>query len=413
MVATAAPATFDAGRPISLSGRDFTRHKYDWYPWMLEEAPVCEGRISGMKIHLVCRYEDCRGVLTDERFVRNRGRARGNPKAGPLPFPLPKSVAVVARSMILEDDPEHRRLRNLVNRAFTARAVGGLAGRVEQIAHELLDGLSARNEVDLLTAFARPLPSRVIAELMGMSRQDLGEFDRGMHVLSDGLSGFSIVRTLLWDIRRTGNFIRRVIRRKRDRPGRDLLSALIAAEEEGDRLDEDELVAMVFLLMIAGFETTLHLIANGVRTLLEHPEQLDRLLCTPDLWESAVDELVRYRGPVHGTKPQYATEDLTLQGVVIRRGAPVMPLLGAANHDPRAFDAPDVFDVARSPNHHLGFGFGMHFCLGKQLAIMETRIALMKLFERFPDVRLAVDPAELEIVNMPGWHRHRRLPVRL
>ncbi len=380
---------------------------------MLEEAPVCAGRVSVMRLTLVARYEDCRTVLGDPRFVRSRGRAKGRPNAGPLPIPLPKSVAALARSMIYEDDPQHRRLRNLVNKAFTSRAVARLSDRVEAIADELLDGLPGAGRFDLLADYARPIPTRVIGEMMGVPRADVDAFGEGIGVLTDGFSGWRVLRTLLWDLRALNRFVRSLIARKRAGPGEDILSSLIAAEEEGDRLSEDELVAMVFLLIVAGFETTLHLITHGARTLLEHPDQLERVRAEPALWETAVDELVRFRGPVHGTKPQYATQDVTLCGVRIERGTPIMPLLGAANHDPRAFEQPERFDVARTPNHHLGFGFGAHFCLGKQLALMETRIALQRLFERAPDLRLAADPDELRIVNAPGWHRHESLPLRL
>ena len=249
--------------------------------------------------------------------------------------------------------------------------------------------------------------------MVGLPNSDVDEFNSSLRVLTNGFSGIGILRTILWDLRATNKFIRKLIARKRADPGDDILSGLIEAEEEGDRLSEDELVAMVFLLIIGGFETTLHLITNGVRTLLENPDQLERLRAEPELWDSAVEEIVRHRGPVHGTKLQYAKEDVILHGTTIARGSPIMPLLGAANHDPRAFDDPDTFDIARSPNHHLGFGFGMHFCLGKQLALMETRIALKNLFERRPNLRLAVDPSQLVVVNVPGWHRHESLPVRL
>jgi cytochrome P450 len=315
--------------------------------------------------------------------------------------------------MILEDDPQHRRLRNLVNKAFTARAVGRLSDRVEEISCQLLDGLGKQGQVDLLESYSRPLPTRVIAEMVGLPQADVTEFGFSMRVLTKGFSGLGILRTLLWDLRATNKFVRRLIARKRAEPRDDILSGLIEAEEDGDRLSEDELVAMVFLLIIAGFETTLHLITNGVRTLLEHPDQLDRLRAEPGLWDSAVEEIVRHRGPVHGTKLQYAKQDVTLHGTTIKRGTPVMPLLAAANHDPRAFEKPDDFDVARSPNHHLGFGFGAHFCLGKQLALMETRVALKMLIERNPNLRLAVEPSELSIANVPGWHRHESLPVIL
>jgi cytochrome P450 len=413
MATAAIPSTFDTSAPINLGTAEFARNKYDWYRFLLEEAPVCQGKVSLLKVNLVARYEDCRLVLTDDRFCRNRGRAKGKADASPLPVPLPRSIAVLARSMIFEDDPEHRRLRNLVNKAFTTHAVGRLSGRVEEIAAELLDGIEQQGEVDLLSAYARPLPTRVIAEMMGISSNVADEFNRSMAVLTSGLSGLSVVRTMLWDLRVVGKFIRGLIAKKRSDPADDILSRLIEAEEDGDRLTEDELVAMVFLLIIAGFETTLHLITNGARTLLEHPRSLEGLRAEPALWETAVDEIVRHRGPIHGTKPQYAKEDVVLHGFTLKRGTPIMPLLGAANHDPRAFDDPDTFDIARTPNHHLGFGFGAHFCLGKQLALMETRIGLRALFERNPNLRLAVDPDELVIEKFPGWHRHASLPVVL
>jgi len=413
MAAVAPEAPFDPRFPINLSGADFARHKYEWYRWMLEEAPVTTAKMV-MKVKLVARYEDCRMVLTDERFGRNRGRVTGKGSASPLPIPLPKSVAAIATSMIQQDDPEHRRLRNLVSKAFTPRAVGALQDRVEDLSNELLDRLEKEGgETNLLETFARPVPTRVIAQMLGIGKQEMEPFEHGLRVLTQGFSGMSIVRTLLWDLRRTTNLVRDIIARKRNAPADDILSALIAVEDQGDRLDEGELVAMVFLLILAGFETTMHLIANSVRTLLEHPDSLDRLRGEPELWDSAVEELLRHRSPVQGTKPQWAKQDVELHGVTVEKGSPVIPLLGAANHDPRVFDNPDRFDIARSPNPHLGFGFGMHFCLGAQLARMETRVALRNLFARFPDLRLAVDPSQLEIVNIPGWHRHAAMPVVL
>jgi cytochrome P450 len=288
-----------------------------------------------------------------------------------------------------------------------------LEDRVEEVSHELLDSLEAEGSFDLLEHYARPVPTRVIAEMVGIAREDAEAFHKSMSVLSKGMTGFSLVKTLLWDIRGASKFVRGLIARKRKQPGDDILTRLIEAEEEGDRLNEDELLGMVFLLIIAGFETTLHSISNGLRVLLEHPEQLERLRAEPELWNSAAEEIIRHRGPVHGTKMQYATEDVTLHGYTIKKGTPTMPLLGAANHDPREFEKPDEFDIARSPNRHLGFGIGNHFCLGKQLAVMETRVALKNLFDRYPDVRIAVDAGKLELAAMPGWHRHVSMPVTL
>jgi cytochrome P450 len=172
-------------------------------------------------------------------------------------------------------------------------------------------------------------------------------------------------------------------------------------------------VSLVFLLIVAGFETTVHLITNGVIALLQHPEQMERLRSEPERMDDAVEEILRYRGPIQGTKMNYATEDVEWHGEVIPKGTPVVPALGAANHDPRAFDAPEVFDVARSPNRHLAFGHGAHFCLGARLARMETRLALTALLERHPNLRLAVPPDQLRIQNIPLWHRHESLPVTL
>jgi len=404
---------FDARKPVDLNGAPFHDHKYAWYEWMREEAPVCTGKISIMKVTLVSRYDDCKMVLSDPRFLRNRGRALGK-GSRPTPFPLPKSIAAIAKSMILEDDPEHRRLRSLVNKGFSPRAVGALTDRVAGLADEILDDLSKRQgPIDLLSDYARPIPTRVIADMVGVTGAEAREFASIMETVTQGFTGLRMIRTLLWDLRSARRFVSDLIRRKQSEPGDDILSELVTAEEEGERLSGDELVAMVFLLMVGGFETTLHLITNAVRTLVEHPDQLERVRADPDRWGDAVEEIVRYRGPVHGTKLQYAAEDVVLHGKTIARGSPVMPMLGAANHDPRVFDEPDVFDVARSPNHHLGFGFGPHFCLGRQLALMETRVALEKLFSRHPDLGLAIPTSELQLAAMPGWHRHVSLPVNL
>jgi cytochrome P450 PksS len=207
--------------------------------------------------------------------------------------------------------------------------------------------------------------------------------------------------------------MRNLIARKRREPGEDILTGLIQAEEEGTRLSEDELTAMTFLLMIAGFETTQNLITNGALTLIQHPEAKERLLAEPSLWETAVEELVRFAGPIITSKPQYAMEDVEWHGVTIPKGSGVFPLYGAANRDPRVFENPEVFDIERTPNKHLGFGWGPHFCLGASLARMETRITLQALFERNPDVRLAVSPEQLRLVPIPGWHRYENLPVVL
>ena len=236
-------------------------------------------------------------ILSDPRFLRNRGRARGK-GTRPLPFPLPRSIAALAKSMILEDDPEHRRLRSLVNKGFSPRVVAKLSGQVSGLADQLLDQLgSQKGSFDLLSAYARPIPMRVIAGMVGVTGREAEQFGEVMQTVTQGLTGLKMVRTLFWDLRRAQRFVRDLIANKRKERGDDILSELIEAEEAGESLSEDELVAMVFLLIIGGFETTLHLITNGALVMTQHPDQLAELRADPSHWGSAVEEIVRYRGP--------------------------------------------------------------------------------------------------------------------
>ena len=199
----------------------------------------------------------------------------------------------------------------------------------------------------------------------------------------------------------------------RGRPGEDILSGLITAEIDGDRLSEDELVAMVFLLTIAGYETTVYLITNAVLMLLMHPEQRELALSGREHLDGAIEETLRFHGSVQGTEVQYALEDIELSGRLIPKGSAIFTLIGAANRDPRVFDRPEVFDITRSPNKHLGFGQGIHYCVGAPLARMETRIALEHLFARAPRLELAVPPEQLKLQPTALMRRYASLPVKL
>ena len=396
--------------PINISSKEFTENKYEYYKLLREDYPVCKGKVSVMDAYFLSRYDDCVNFLKDPRFVRNRTTATGG---GRFPFPLPKSVSLMANSMINEDEPDHRRLRDLVHQAFTRHSLARMEGRIEQLTNDLLDKAEAEGTVDLKQAYALPIPVTVIQEMVGVANEDMPRFYNGMKAMTDGFSGLSLFRTLFWDMPRLSKFVRELIYRKRSNPSEDILTALIQAETEGEKLSEDEVVAMVFLLIIAGYETTVYLILNSVLTLLQHPEQLARLRSEPELINSAVEEILRYKGPVQATKPGYALEDVVLHGVTIPKGAAVIPILGAADRDPDAFENPEVFDIARSPNKHLEFGSGIHTCLGAPLARMETRIAIGNLIERNPNLRLAIDASELELMNTPLWHRYKSLPVIL
>ena len=400
--------------PRNLAGKDFTQNKYAYFDWIRENEPVYKAKMFVMDIVCLSRYQDCADMLRDDRFVRNRSVATGG--GGRLPFPVPKTVALLADSMITADNPEHRRLRLLVNKAFTPRSLKSMESQLELMTHQLLDEAeknSSAGVIDLMSAYSLPIPVQVISQLMGVSDEDMPEFRKGVRVLTEGMSGFGIMRTLLWDMPGLVKFCRGMIERKRQHPGDDVLSQLIEAEEEGDKLSEDELIAMMFLLVFAGYETTVHLINNAVLTLLQHPDQLQKLKTDPSLCNTAVEEVLRFKGPVHGTKPNWAREDVEWGGVKIKRGTPVMPLLGAANRDPRQFNDPESFDIARDPNKHLAFGYGIHLCLGAWLARLETRVALNTLLARYPDLELAVDASELRLQTVPFWHRYESLPIRL
>jgi len=409
MVAVENMTYSDIKHPINLVSKDVIANKQVIFKYLRDEAPVYKGKLMVLNAYFISRYDDCTMVLKDPRFVRDRSTATGG--GSKFPFPMPKSVQRLMNSMITTDDPEHRRLRNLVHKAFTPRNIRQLGESVEILSHDLLDDLEKQGDVDLLKAFALPIPVAVISGMMGVGTEHMSVFSGGMKALTDGMTGINFIRTILFDMPRMTKFVEQLIEDKRKNPQDDILTALIHAEEDGETLTKDELISMVFLLIIAGYETTVHLITNAVVTLLTHPDQLEMLRNDMSLMESAIEEILRYHGPIEGTKPHYPTEDVTLHGVTIPKGKMIATLLGAANHDERVFENPEIFDITRDPNPHLGFGRGIHYCLGAPLARLETKIALTALLERNPNLGLAVPADELEVQQIPSWHRYQSLPV--
>ncbi len=399
----------DIKLPLNIGSRAFSENKYSYYKWLRESSPVCKGKFAFMNVTFLSRYEDCLNLLKDDRFMRDRSHATG--KGGKMPFPMPKSLRLASHSMILEDGAEHRRLRNLVHKAFTPRSIAKLGDRIEELTNDLLNSLEPQKTIDLVPSYSLAIPTTVIGEMLGVESADMKGFQSALNYLSKGFTGPALLKTLLWDFPKTVKFVKGLIEKKRLQPQDDILSHLIQAEEEGETLSEDELVSMVILLIIAGYETTVNLITNSVLTLLRHPEQLQRLRDDWELLDSAIEEVMRYHSPIEATKLHYPNQDITLHGVVIPKGSAVMPLLGAANHDPTVFDNPETFDIGRTPNRHLGFGMGIHYCLGAPLARLETKIALKNLFTRNPNLQLAVRPEKLKIVNVPSMNRYLSLPV--
>ncbi|MBV9582591.1 MAG: cytochrome P450, partial [Chloroflexi bacterium] len=312
------------------------------------------------------------------------------------------------------DPPDHTRLRALVHKAFTPRLVEQLRARIESLANHLLDRAAQRGELELVADYALPIPSTVIADLLGVPVADRHRFHRWTNTLVRVSSGGDLLKALP-SVLLFKRYLERLIRYRRREPRDDLISALVHAEEAGDRLNADELVSMLLLLLIAGHETTVNLIAGGMLALLEQPDQLQRLRSEPELLSrgTAVEELLRYASPVQFATERYAVESVQLSDHTIPSGALVLCVIGSANHDAQQFAQPDQLDLARSPNPHVAFGQGIHYCLGAPLARLEAQIAFETLLQRFTDIQLAASPESLM------WQRGifvrgvERLPVRV
>ena len=379
------------------------------------EQPVARVSVPGVTgdAYLLTRYEDAIAVLRDERFVKNVRSAR---EPGDLRLPwMPRALQPLSHTMLDSDGAEHRRLRNLVRDTFAPRYVAELEPRVQQIADELLERMAAAEKVDLVADYALLLPLTLISEILGVAERDRLRFRRWFSsLIAAATSGRANLRLLLAlpDILAMMRFLRRLVAERRERPRDDLVSRLARAGQDGDRLSEDDLLAMVALLMIAGYETTVNLIATGTLLLLTHPEQLARLRQDPGLMTTAVEELLRLGSPIDVATERYAREDVEVAGVTIPRGSLVLVAIVAANTDGGRFERSEHLDVAREDNHHLAFGHGPHYCLGAPLARLEGRIAIGSLIRRFPDLRLAVRPDQLRWRQSVSLRGLVSLPVR-
>jgi cytochrome P450 len=384
--------------------------RHDVYDTLRARGPLHRQRFpSGMQGWLITGYDAARFALSDPRFVK------GGPGHGPYQEQLPAHVsAAIDRHLLALDPPDHTRLRRLLAAAFTRRRSEQLAPRIQELTDDLLDRLQLRartGPVDLITEFAYPLPIAVICELLGVPEGDRGDFRAWTGPLVAGaLAGFEAYSAAATSL---VGYVRELLARKRRQPADDLLSALVAVQDEGDRLTEDELTAMVYLLLIAGHETTVNLIANGVRALLEHPDQLALLRAEPERTANAVEELLRYDGPLQSAIPTVVAAPVEIGGVQLAPGEVVVVSLLAANRDPARYPGAERLDVTREATSHLAFGYGIHRCVGAPLAQVEARIALGSLIRRFPGLELAVPAADL--VRTPGLLMNSlvTLPVRL
>jgi cytochrome P450 len=400
-------------RKYPLYGESFRRNAHAIYAQMRAQDPVFQqaGISDTVAIWFITRYEDVERVLLDDKtFVLDPylisdelGMKYGVPRTG--------VEAMLFDHMLNHDGADHARLRGLVSKAFTPKMIRALRPRIEQIAAELLDAVAGRGQMDLMDEFAFPLPIIVIAELLGVPAARRDDFRRWSNAVLAPAVTPEAQQEALRLMQEFLGFVQEMVAQRRAQPTDDLLSALIHAEEAGDRLSENELYSMLVLLIIAGHETTVSLIGNAMAALLLHPAEFQRLRTQPDDIAPAVEELLRYDSPVERSLTRFATRDVEVGGQFIHQGDLVIAVIGSANRDEARFEHADHLDLDRSPNAHIGFGKGAHYCLGAPLARLEAEIALRALLGRFPDLHLNTAPAALAWHNVPLFRALVHLPV--
>ncbi|MGD0394234.1 MAG: cytochrome P450 [Acidimicrobiales bacterium] len=349
---------------------------------------------------VVSRHADCLAILRDRRASSDslNVAVERMPQGFRTPVAVddPMAAAMLEmRPFLFRDPPDHTRLRGLVSKAFTPRVVESLRIRTQEVVDELLDAAMEAAQVDLLEEFAYPLPVRIICDLLGVPLEDQDRFKVWSGALARGLDpdfllSSEVIAARSESVLQFSHYFFELLADRRANPGDDLLSRLVQAEDGGTVLSEGELLSTCILLLVAGHETTVNLIAGGALALLHHPDQFERFRTEPELARSGVEEMLRYVSPVQLTG-RALTEDCEFGGVELRAGDFAMLLLASANRDPAQFDDPGRFDISRNPNNHLGFGFGIHHCLGAPLARMEAQVALSSLVDRAPRLALTVD----------------------
>ncbi|MBF6048071.1 cytochrome P450 [Streptomyces sp. NRRL B-1677] len=400
MAVTGAEAVVD----LAAMGEEFARHPHRVYAELRAKGPVHRVHMpEGADAWLVVGYDEVRAALNDPRLTKDWARAASD---------ISLIRASAGPNMLVLDAPDHTRLRRLVAKEFTPRRVEAMAPRVQQMTDELLDAMLAApgRRADLVEALSFPLPMGVICDLLGVPTLDRAAFRHWSNVSI----GAGPAEEKMVVAREVTAYLNELIAAKREQPGDDLMSGLIsAADEDGDRLSPEELLGTAWLLLVAGHETTVNLISNGVLALLRHPEQLAALRADPGLLDNAVEEMLRYDGPLETPTYRFTTEPLEIGGTSIPGGGElVLPVLADADRDPARFPDAGRFDIRRDARGHVAFGHGIHYCLGAPLARLEARIAVRSLLERCPELALDTHPDALtwrEGLLIRGPHR---LPIR-
>lgn len=387
---------------------------YPRYAHLRRSAPVSKIKAPLMfrgTGYMLTRYEDVQMLHSDPRFSTD---AIKYGDAGKLTWVMPGTMKLLLETMVFKDDPDHKRLRNLVHKAFTPKLVATMADDIQRIASELVDRLAEKRDVDLVDDFAVRLPLAVIATMLGVNDADRDKFHDWCHRLSQSAGGglFGVLRNVRTG-RRLMQFFQHLADEGRLHPDEGLISQLVRANDDGDKLSEREIVAMIFLLLLAGHDTTANLIGASVLSLLDHPDELAKLRANPDLIDGGIEELLRYTSPVPCGGTRIALEDVEISGTRIPKGGQILGMIISANRDETVFEDPDTLDLSRKPNRHIAFAFGTHYCLGHQLARLEGGTALKTLLKRFDNWEITVPRSELRYKPIVSLRGLNSLPMRV
>lgn len=399
-------------RKYEIYTPEFKNNPYPVYAEMRENEPIFQqpGLDGETMLWFVTSYELIDQILSDPRFVRDMHLAITDEQRAQLNEP-PPHVAMIDNHMLNKDGADHRRLRTLVTKAFTPKAIREMRGRIEEIANRLLNGVIEDGEMDLVEQFAYPLPITVIAELLGIPMEDQHKFREWTHAFIAPAMDKETQDKFRQLMMEFINYFNVLLDERRKNPQDDLISGLLQAEEEGDQLSREELFSMIVLLIVAGHETTVSLIGNGAWLLLQDEALYARLQERPEDIPAAVEEFLRVEGPLERMLARWATEDVEIGGQLIKKGEIIILIIAAADRDPAQFENPDEIDLDRPHNRHLAFGKGAHFCLGAPLARLEGEIAFRFLLDRLPNLRLGI-PAEEAVVRLnPTFRSFESLPV--
>jgi len=405
----------DSPLKIDIQSAAFKRDPFPTFRAMQAAGPVIPVKLPLLgRAWATTTHEATLAMVKDNDLFVQEGRHAGKATGavGGMQWWMPRSLRPLTNSMLLRDEPDHRRLRKLVDRAFARRDVLAMRGGIEKIADRLLDDLAGRETVDLAADYARRLPMAVICDLLGVPDEDREAFSTWTRSALTMKSAFGLFRAM-GSLDKMIGYMRDLIAQSRIAPRPGLIGELVRDEEDGDKLDESELLSMVALLLVAGFETTTHLIGDSIVALEQNPEQKAWLLADPaDRMERAVEELARYSSPVQSTKPRYVARDADFFGQSLHRGDLIIAYLAAANADPAQFDRPDMLALDRFPNPHLVFSSGIHFCLGMQLARVEAQSAIGRLYARYPTLSIP-PPDQIAWIEQFGLRGVKSLPARL